>query len=72
MARDISLLQNVQTDSGAQPASYSICTGLFSKCTAGEVLSYHSPPPNAAVKNEWQYTSPSACVSGIDREYFMI
>jgi len=29
-ARDVSILQNVQTDSRAQPASSSVCTGVFS------------------------------------------
>jgi hypothetical protein len=36
-ARYFSLVQNFQTDSGNQPASYSISKGLFSKHKAGLV-----------------------------------
>jgi hypothetical protein len=57
-ARDVSVLQNVQTDSGADPTSSSVGTGFLSpvvKRPGGEVN--HSPPSNVEVKYNWGHTS---------------
>jgi hypothetical protein len=48
-ARDFSLLQNIQTGSGAQPASYVMVPGV--KRLGREVN--HSPEFSAEVQNEW-------------------
>ena len=45
VATDFSLLQNVQTGSGAHPASYSMGTGGYGKVLGCEVDL--SPPSNA-------------------------
>jgi hypothetical protein len=55
-----SLHQNIQTGSGAYPATYAVGTKFFfpvPKPPRHEL--YHSLPPSAEVKNEWSYTSPS-------------
>ena len=52
-ARVFSLLQNVRTDSGAQPASYFVETwGSFLEVKRPKRHVDHSPPPSAEVKNE--------------------
>jgi hypothetical protein len=59
-ARDFPLLQNTQTSSGAQPASYSMCIWSFFvgvEWPAHQVE--HSPPTKVEVKNEWNNTSLS-------------
>jgi hypothetical protein len=58
-ARCYSLLQNVQTGSGAQPA-YSLGTGVVSLVVKRPGREFdHSPASNIEVKNEWRHTSPS-------------
>jgi hypothetical protein len=66
------VLQNVQTTSGAHPASSSIAAGVLSPeveqlgCEAD-----HSPPPHAKVKNERSCTStPVKCLRGVYRDNF--
>jgi hypothetical protein len=59
LIRDLSLLQNVQTRSGAHPSSYSLGTVVLSfpgvKRDLGEI--YHQPSSSVEIKNEWRYTS---------------
>ena len=52
--RSLSLLQNVQTSSGAHPAFYSMSTSLFpeSKVAGVQHGVKHSPISTAKVKNE--------------------
>ena len=57
---NFSLLQNVQTGSGAHPASYSIGMGKGAHSLGVKQPGYegdNSPPSNAEVKNERIYTS---------------
>jgi len=64
--RNFSLLQITWISSGAQPVSYSLCTGgssLGVKQPGSE--SNHFSPSNAEVGNEWSYisapTMPTCC-----------
>jgi len=57
-ARDVSVLQNVRTVSGADPTSSSVGTGFPStvvKRPGGEVN--QSPPSNVQVKYNWSHSS---------------
>jgi hypothetical protein len=65
-----SLLQNVQTCSGAHPASYSLGTGvLLLGINQPQHEANHSPPSSLEVKNEWSCTSASPiCLYGIHRD----
>jgi hypothetical protein len=57
-ARDVSVLQNVQADSGADPTSSSVGTGFLPtvvKLPGGEVN--QSPPSNVEVKYNWSHSS---------------
>jgi hypothetical protein len=57
-ARDLPLLQNVQTGLGSYPASYSIDTITLSPGTEQPShVADHSPPSSVNIKNEWRYTS---------------
>jgi hypothetical protein len=59
-ARDVSVLKNVQTDSGADPESSSVGTGVFSpvvKRPVGDVN--QSYPSSAELKYDWSHTSSS-------------
>jgi len=57
-ARDFSFLRNVQTGSGAHPASYSVDEGgsFLAVNRVGREFN-HPPSPIPKVKNEWNYTS---------------
>jgi hypothetical protein len=70
---DFSLLQNIQSGSGAHPASCSVGTGCFlqvAKRTGREVS--HSSPSGAEFKNEWSCTSLlPKCIHGVDRVKFL-
>jgi hypothetical protein len=61
---EFSLLHIVQTDSGAQPASYPMGTrGSFPEGKVAGHEAYHSPPTSAEVKKMWIYTStPPHCL----------
>ena len=68
-AREFSPLQNVQTVSGAQPASCLMTTGLLPReiKRSGHKINL-SPPSSAKVTNQWSYTStPHLCLHGTDR-----
>jgi len=72
--RDFSVLQNVQTGSGAHPASCSLGTGVLSWGLKwlGHYIN-HRPPSSANLKNEWSYTSsPFMCLNCMDSENFYI
>jgi hypothetical protein len=57
-ARDFSLLQNFQTDSGSHQDSYPMGTGRsFHKIKRSAREADHSPPYNAEVNNGWSYDS---------------
>jgi hypothetical protein len=71
--RDSSHIQNVQTDSGVQSASYSIgwCSFPGLIWTGSEV--YHWPPSSVNVQNEYSYMSaPPICLHGLDRNIFTL
>ena len=55
LAKDASLLQNLQTGSGASLASYSMGTGVLFR-RPGRAVN-HSLLNRTEVKNEWSYTS---------------
>ena len=58
MARELSLVWEVQNGSGALAASYSMFTGLLSRshnCPGRDID--HTPPSSAKNKNEWSHTS---------------
>jgi hypothetical protein len=61
LAQEICLFENVQTNSGAHPASYSVSTGAFSDAVKRRrerwVEVDNSPPSNPEVKNEWSSIS---------------
>jgi hypothetical protein len=66
-AIDFSLLQNVQTDTGANPSSYSTGTGVLSQEYSCRGVMTNSPSFSAKVKNEWNYISaPAAYLHGVD------
>jgi hypothetical protein len=71
-SKNCSLLQVVQTCSGAHPASCSLGTGvLFIGINQSWHEADHSPPSSSEVKNEWSYTGTSPlCIYGIHRENF--
>jgi len=52
-ARNLSLLQNTQTVSGAHPASYSVGTGVHWR----GYDAYHLPQSSVELKKEGRYTS---------------
>jgi hypothetical protein len=54
-----SLLHNVQTGSGAHPATYTMVTGDTCKQQGREAD--HSPPSSTEVKNAWSFTSTLSC-----------
>ena len=66
-ARDVPLFQNIQTGSGAHPASYSMGTGVPSlvvKQSGSE--NDHLLPSSANIKNVWSYTStPNIGIHGM-------
>jgi len=74
VARNLSLLQNIGTGSGAHSASCStstrvLCSGV--KRLECEVA--HSPTSNAETKTEWSYTSTSSIrLHGVDRDNFTL
>jgi hypothetical protein len=64
------LLQNVQTNCGAHPASYSMLTTVLSQGVnqLGREVD-HLLPSSADVKNEWSYTStPLICFCHVNRD----
>ena len=71
-----SVIQNIQTGSGAHTASYSLDTGVSPsppgvKRPGREAI--HSPPPNAKVKNKWSYTSaPPICLHSMNSDNFTL
>jgi hypothetical protein len=69
-AKDFPFLQNVQTGSGAHPASYSMSTwGSCSGCEAEGHEAAHSPPSRAEVKNKWSYTcTPHTCLHSVHED----
>ena len=54
--KDVSVLQNVETGSGALSASYSVGTIGFVPSGKSQSEADHSPVPSAEVKNGWSYT----------------
>ena len=61
---DFSLLQNIQTGYGANPASYSMVPGVLCRWKIGCKLnkSDHSPPSEATIKNNWcKVVPPHTC-----------
>jgi hypothetical protein len=63
--------QNFQTDFGANPASYSVGTGVpFPRVKRPRSEAYHSAPHSAEVKNGWSYTSAPVCLHDLHRENF--
>ena len=66
-----SLIQDVQTDSGAHTDSNSVATGgVFPKINRPRREVHHSPSSGAEVENEWSYTSsPTISLHGVGR-YF--
>jgi len=58
-----SLLQNDQTDTGAQLTTYSVGTGFFLVVKRPDREVRHSLPPSVEVKDEWSYTSVPPCMS---------
>jgi hypothetical protein len=67
----ISLLQNVQTGSGAHPTSHSMGTGFFPGVKRPEREFDHSPPSNAGFKHMWSYNSiPPIRLYGVERDKF--
>jgi len=70
--RLFSLLQNVQDDSGAGPASCSFSAGVsFSKVKGPGRDAHHLSASTAEVKNEWSYTAfPPVRLHGADRDNF--
>jgi hypothetical protein len=56
--QDLTPLHIIQTDSGAHPASYTVCTGgSFPGIKWPKYEAEHSLPTSAEVKNTWIYTS---------------
>jgi hypothetical protein len=68
--RDLSLLQNIQTGTGAHPASYLMGTGFLSwEVKPPGCAVNHSPPCSAKVKNEWSCISAHpVCRHSVNRE----
>jgi len=68
--RDFYLLRNVQTGSGAHPASYLMDKGgFFPRIKRPGREFYHWSPSIPRVKNEWSYTSTSRlCLHCVDRK----
>ena len=66
------LLQNVQTSSGAHPATYLIGTGVRSQAVKWQEHKVnHISTSSAEFKNEWSCTSsPPICLHGTDRDHF--
>jgi len=61
-ARNLSLIRNFQTQSGAHPAFYSMGTGgvLFPGVKRLGRETDFSPPPSAGILNKWSYISTSS------------
>jgi hypothetical protein len=69
----ISLLQNDQSSTGAQPTSYLMGTRGFPGGKAAGSPVNHSPPPSAEVKCEWNSTSAPPIykyLQSVDRQKF--
>jgi hypothetical protein len=63
-SRDFSVLYNVQTSSGAYPASYTMGTGVVSMGVKRQgCKAHHLPPPSAEVKNDGATSSLPPCMS---------
>lgn len=73
-ARDLYLVQNVQTSSGTHPGSYSVCTrdsSMRIKQPGSEAD--HLFPSCATVKNKWSCTfTPPVCFHVIYRDTFTL
>jgi len=73
-ARDLCLVQNVQTSSGTRPGSYSVCTRVSSlgiKQPGSEAD--HLFPSCATVKIKWSRTfTPPVCFYDIYRDTFIL
>lgn len=68
-----SLLQIVQTASGAHPTFYLMGTGFFLGLKRPGCDVDHSSLPSAEVKDKWSYTSAShVCLHGVERDDFTI
>jgi hypothetical protein len=69
--KGFSLLQNIQTSSGAHPASYSVCATVLSHGSSGLAAREgdNSPPPSSAEgNNAWSCTSaPAVCCHIVKR-----
>ena len=71
VAKNFSLLHNVQTGPEAHPASYAMGTGFFPGARRLESKVHHSPPYNAEIKNEWSHISTlPTCLHGMGRKNF--
>jgi hypothetical protein len=65
--RDFSVLQNVQTGSGAHPTSCSLDTRVLSQGKELGCDVYYISPSSAKVNNDWCHTStPPVCLHGAD------
>ena len=65
--RDVPLLQNVQTSSGATQSPIQWAPGFFPRVKWPERDVDSWPPYRALVRNEWSYTStPPMCLHGVD------
>jgi hypothetical protein len=72
--RDFSLLQSIQTISGAHPASYWIDAGTLSPGVKQQQReTAHSPPSTAKAKNVWgyKYIWPT-CLHSVHRDNFTL
>ena len=69
--RDFSVLQNVQTSSGAYWTSYSLDTRVLTQGKGAGVWCYHISPSSAKVKNDWCCTfTPPVCHHGAHWDSF--
>ena len=59
-ARNISTLQNVQTDSVAHPATYSVCVEGISQGIKWPWREAGNSLPPTYIKNAWSYTATSS------------
>ena len=64
-ARYFSVVHVLQTGCGAHAAFFSVVArGSFIRCKAARTWSWHLPPPQSEVKNEWICTCrPHICLS---------
>ena len=67
-----SVLQNIQTGSGAHPASYSMGSGVLTRgLKQPEREVYYSSPSSAESKKEWRYNSlPRRHLRDVDGKKF--